>query len=153
MFYDEIYKHEFIRHSVCVFTNANDFYPNVDLKWLFYVYFSSEFRELAEEGNPRNLTMSSEDVFYEFERDGILDKNNYPTSDKTVDNYYGDSMMWMIMQWCDLSFKYKIKSKDLLKYVGFDDLLLAFEVGHERGFSSESEVLYDRFIKDRFNGN
>ena len=35
MFYDEIYKHEFIRHSVCVFTNANDFYPNVDLKWLF----------------------------------------------------------------------------------------------------------------------
>ena len=62
-------------------------------------------------------------------------------------------MMWMIMQWCDLSFKYKIKSKDLLKYVGFDDLLLAFEVGHERGFSSESEVLYDRFIKDRFNGN
>lgn len=150
MFYDEIYKHEFIRHSVCIFTNANEFYPNVDLKWLFNVYFSSEFRQLAEEGNPRNLTMSSEDVFYEFERDGILDKNNYPTSDKTVDNYYGDSMMWMIMQWCDLSFKYKIKSKDLLKYVGFDDLLLAFEVGHERDFNSESEILYDRFIKGKF---
>lgn len=153
MFYDEIYKHEFIRHSVCIFTNANEFYPNVDLKWLFNVYFSSEFRQLAEEGNPRNLTMSSEDVFYEFERDGILDKNNYPISDKTVDNYYGDSMMWMIMQWCDLSFKYKIKSKDLLKYVGFDDLLLAFEVGHERDFNSESEILYDRFIKGKFNGN
>lgn len=149
MFYDEIYKHEFVRHSVCVFTNANDFYPNVDLKWLFEIYFTSECRELAEEGNPRYLTMASGDVYYEFEELCLIDKDNYPVSDKTIDNYYGDSMRWMIMQWCYLSFKYKIKSKDLIKCLGFDELLLAFETGHERGFDNECDVLYERYVKGK----
>ena len=152
-YYDKVYFLDFRNHAVKFFYNAERRYPNVNMKFLFNLYFISKARYEAEKGSPYYLNLASGELLDEFEEKGLIDRLRYPKSDKTIENYYGDAMMWAIMQWSDLTFRYKVYSKDLIKLMSFDDLLLAFEVGHERSFSSESEVLYDRFIKDRFNEN
>ena len=145
-YYDKVYFLDFRNHAVKFFYNAEKRYPNVNMKFLFNLYFISKARYEAEKGRPYYLNLASGELLDEFEEEGLIDRLRYPKSDKTIENYYGDAMMWAIMQWSDLTFRYKIYSQDLIQLMSFDDLMEAFEVGHERSFASESEVLYDRFI-------
>lgn len=145
-YYDKIYFLDFRNHAIKFFYNAEKWYPNIAMDYLFNLYFNSEARYNGEKGSPYYLNIASGDLFYEFEEEGLINKSDYPKSDRTIENYYGDSMLWAIMQWSDLTFRYKVYSKDLIKLLSFSDLMKAFTVGHERSFASESEVLFERFI-------
>lgn len=149
-YYDEIYYRDFQIHAIGFFYNSNKHYPNIDMKWLFELYFSLRQRYEAELGNPRYLNLDSGDLYLELEEEGLIDKNNYPKSDRTIDNYYGDAMMWIIMQWSHFTFKYKLYSKDMIKLISFEYMVHAFTVGHERSFDSQSEILYELFILKEF---
>lgn len=146
-YYDKVYFLDFRNHAIKFFYNAEKWYPNVSVEHLFTLYFSSVARYEAEIGSPYYLNVASGDLFDEFEEKGLINKSDYPKSDRTIENYYGDSMMWIVMQWSDLTFRYKIYSKDLINFISFNDLVDAFTVGHERSFASESEVLFERFIE------
>lgn len=150
-YYDRVYYHDFCNHAVKFFYNGEKYYPGIDMEYLFNLYFSSRARYEAELGSPYYLNIASGDLYREFEEDGIIDKFNYPKSDKTIDSYYGDALMWIVMQWSHLAFKYKIHSKDLLKFLGFREMLEAFIVGHERDFDNESEILFDRYVVPNLN--
>lgn len=150
-YYDRVYYFDFRNHAIKFFYNADKYFPNIDLKYMFNLYFSSEARYQAELGSAIYLNIASADLYREMMKQGILNSNDYPKSDKTIENYYGDAMMWIVMQWSDLAFRYKLFSKDLIKCLGFNEMIDAYSVGHERDFASESEILFNRYVKDKIN--
>lgn len=150
-YYDRVYYFDFRNHAIKFFYNADKYFPNIDLKYMFNLYFSSEARYQAELGSAIYLNIASADLYREMMKQGILNSNDYPKSDKTIENYYGDAMMWIVMQWSDLDFRYKLFSKDLIKCLGFNEMIDAYSVGHERDFASESEILFNRYVKDKIN--
>lgn len=149
-YYDRVYYLDFRNHAIKFFYNADKYFPNIDMEYMFNLYFSSEARYEAELGSAIYLNIASADLYREMMKQGILNSNDYPKSDKTIENYYGDAMMWIVMQWSDLAFRYKLFSKDLIKCLGFNEMIDAYAVGHERDFASESEILFNRYVKDKY---
>lgn len=145
-YYDRLYYEDFCNQAYKIFCNGEKRYPGIDLEFLYNLYFSSQARYQAETCSPRYLNLASMELFNEFEEQGLIDKNNYPKSDKSIESFYGDSILWLVMQWSHLTFKYKLYSKDLIQKLSFDAMMWAFRVGHERDFSSESDILYDIYV-------
>lgn len=148
-YYDKLYYRDFCNQAYKIFCNGEKMYPGIDLEFLYNLYFSSNARYQAETGSPRYLNLSSVEILEELESKGFIDKNNYPKSDKSIDSFYGDSILWLVMQWSDLTFKYKIYSKDLIKSLSFENMMWAYQVGHERSMDSESDILYDIYVLGR----
>lgn len=145
-YYDKIYYQDFCNQAYKIFCNGEKRYPGIDLEFLYNLYFSSQARYQAETCSPRYLNLASTEILDEFEKEGLIDRNNYPKSDKSIENFYGDSILWLVMQWSHFTFKYKLYSKDLIQKLSFDYMMWSFTVGHERSFDSQSSILYDIYV-------
>lgn len=146
--YKEEYYSDYLDNSISVLLECQVRFPSIDVGWFFAFYMKSEIRRSADSGRARYLCMESCRVLDWLGELYGLDEIDYPKSNNSVD-FYGDILVWIIMQWSDLSFRYDIYSKDLIDLISFDDMVRAYRVGHERGFRAESENLYNRFIKDK----
>lgn len=129
-----------------VFYNSNIVFPGIDIVWFIDYYMRSDVRRQIDLSNPRYMCMESIRTLDYLKRDGLLD---YPKSDKTIDNYYGDSIIWVAMMYCHLQLYFGFSSKDLSELIPCEEMLKAFVVGHERGFRAQAEHMYDAYLRDK----
>lgn len=129
-----------------IFYNPYRVFPDIDIQWFIDYYMRSEVRKQIDESNPSYMCMESIRTLDYLKDGGLV---NYPKSDKTVDNYYGDSVIWIAMMYCHLQFYFGFSSKDLSELIPCDEMLNAFEVGHERGFRAQAEHMYDEYLRGK----
>lgn len=146
-YFDEVYLHDFINHTIDCLEKSDEYYVGIDVKFVFSILMNCDARFVAECGNPKYLNWPSYKWFWYLEEVGLLNRNEYPSSSKTVD-YYGDALNWFGKIWTLLCFKYKIHSKILLKFLSFDDLMHFFVTCHERSWDDACEFIYNSKLKE-----
>jgi len=132
--------------TIHVFENCQNVFPNIDIPWFIDYYMRSDLRAMIDKSVPRYMCMESIRVLDYMKDYGLVD---YPKSDKTIDNYYGDSIIWVAMMYTFMESHFRLSSKVLSELIPCEEMLKAFIVGHERGFESESEHLYDTYIRHK----
>lgn len=132
--------------TIGIFTNPYRVFPSIDIPWFIDYYMKSDIRKYLDVGDPHYMCMESIRALDYMKEAGL---ENYPKSDKTIDNYYGDSIMWVAMMYCHLQLYFGFSSKDLSELIPCDEMLNAFIVGHERGFRAQAEHMYDDYLRGK----
>lgn len=153
--FDTDYYREVNSLTCSVFTSGQDIFPGIDIEWFVEYYMKSSLREAVDNSHPRFMCMESARLFDKLKdkmcEDGI--GTDYPKSTKTIDNYYGDSILWCAMQYVHMQNRFKISSKTLIEKIPINLMLERdFYTGHQRGFESASDVLYKKYFDKDYEG-
>lgn len=144
--FDKDYYEDVERLTINVFYNAHLEFPNIDIVWFIDYYMKSDVRWQVDDSNPKYMCMASMQALLYLKNDGLVD---YPKSDKTIANYYGDSIVWIAMMYCHLQLYFGFSSRDLSELIPYREMLRQFTVGHERGFLAQAMHMYDDFLRGK----
>lgn len=144
--FDVDYYNDVERLTINIFYNSHIEFPDIDIVWFIDYYMKSDVRWQIDDSNPRYMCMESMRALRYLRDDGLVE---YPKSDKTVENYYGDSIAWIAMMYCHLQLYFGFSSRDLSELIPCEEMLRQFTVGHERGFLAQAMHMYDDFLRGK----